>query len=536
MSRKPGTWKLLALSLLVSLGPWSLPARAGSEAEVARAREMIDRFDYEAAHKELASLDPEEPGVRLERARLALYEDRCDEALAELVAFGQSKRPSAAIPDAAEAGAPLGADAGAPDAVNARRDLEDGAAGEAAYLFDVVRACSRVTAGTILEKDEARGVYVRFQDEHDRVLFAPLADALDRAKRVLEAELGVKMPGPVRVLFVRDQLSLAITTGLPYEAAKKTGTLGVAKWGRVTMVTPRATHGYEWLDTVAHELTHLAITRATADRAPLWLQEGLAKREEQKWRDATPRDGKLSPESLTLYGIDRKLDLPLDKLGPSLAMLPSAEQAMVVYAEVQSFVNHLVAVGGPDFLPKLLKEIGVDGDVDKALERASGQNLGVWEKQFRAELAKATRKPLPPLFDSGKSMKSQRELAERVRLAELLFARGHFDEALAELARVEEDGALDPRYRYVRSKALESAGQPTDGLLALGNADDFWSNYGPYWALRARLETDQSGRDLARTEALRADPLGNESACGIPGNEPFCEAAAPSKAPGLGSD
>ncbi len=512
--------------LALAVAPSVTPARAGSGAEIARAREMIDRFEYDAARTELAALEVDDPAVRLERARLALHEDRCDDALAELAAFGQARKVG---------GDQLGADAGA-GAGDTRRNLEDEANGEAAYLFDIVRACSRVTAATVLEKDDVRGVYVRFQDEHDRALFPPLADALDRARRVLEAELGVKMPAPIRVLFVRDQLSLAITTGLPYEAAKKTGTLGVAKWGRVTMVTPRATHGYEWLDTVAHELTHLAITRATADRAPLWLQEGLAKREEQKWRDATPRDAKVSAESLAMYGIERKLDLPLDKLGPSLAMLPSAEQAMVVYAEVQSFVNHLVQVGGPELLPKLLKEIGVDGNVDKALERASGQALAVWEKQFRAELAKTPRKPLPPLFDAGKSMKSQRELAERVRLAELLVGRRHWDQALGELSKVEEEGALDPRYRYVRSKILEGQQKGAEGLAALGSADDFWSNYGPYWALRARLETDQNGRDLARTEALRADPLGAETACGIPGNEPFCEAAAPSRTPPLGTD
>ena len=523
-------WLLPVVAL--SIAPWSLPARAGSEAEVARAREMIDRFEYDAARKELAALEIDDPAVRLERARLALYEDRCDEALAELVAFGQQKKQDVAPAASGDVAPP---DAG-PKADDTRRDLEDDATGEAAYLFDIVRACSRVTAATVLEKDDVRGVYVRFQDEHDRALFGPLADALDHARRVLEAELGVKMPSPIRVLFVRDQLSLAITTGLPYEAAKKTGTLGVAKWGRVTMVTPRATHGYEWLDTVAHELTHLAITRATADRAPLWLQEGLAKREEQKWRDATPRDAKISAESLTQVGIERKLDLPLDKLGPSLAMLPSAEQAMVVYAEVQSFVNHLVRIGGADFLPKLLKEISVDGNVDKALERASGQNLATWEKQFRAELAKTPRKPLPPLFDNGKSMKSQRELAERVRLAELLAGRTHWDEALTELAKVEEEGALDPRYRTVRSMILEGQQKGADGLAALGSADDFWSNYGPYWALRARLETDQAARDVARIEALRADPLGPDTACGIPGNEAFCTAAAPSKAPGLGAD
>lgn len=520
-------WVGVALLAMVSAPLGS--AFALGELEIARVRTAIDRFEYDEARRQLATLEQADPRVRLERARLALYEDRCDDSLSELVALGQGLRATPADAGSGDAGA------GEERAPTAAEDNDDPIA-EAAYLFDIVRACSRVTAATVLVTDDARGIAVRFQDEHDRALFEPLADALDRHRRVLEADLGVKMPSPIRVLFVRDQLSLSITTGLPYEAATKTGTLGVAKWGRVTMVTPRATRGYEWLDTVAHELTHLAITRGTSDRAPLWLQEGLAKREEQKWREASARDAKISAESLAMYGIERKLDLPLDKLGPSLAMLPSAEQAMVVYAEVQSFVNHLVETGGPDLLPKLLREIEIDGNVDKALERATGQPLSVWEKEFRVALAKRPRKPLPPLFDSGKSPQKQRELAERVRLAELLFARGHREQALGELLKVEEQGALDPRFRYLRSKILESEQKPTDALTALGNADDFWSNYGPYWALRARLETTDSLRQTARTEALRADPLGLETACGLVGNEPLCEAAAPSKVPPLGQD
>ena len=47
-------------------------------------------------------------------------------------------------------------------------------------------------------------------------------------------------------------------------------------------------HGYPWLDTLAHEMTHLALSQGTRDRAPLWLQEGVAKREETRWRDPSP--------------------------------------------------------------------------------------------------------------------------------------------------------------------------------------------------------------------------------------------------------
>ena len=112
-------------------------------------------------------------------------------------------------------------------------------------------------------------------------------------------------------------------TGLPYESAQTTGTVAVAKWGRVTLLSPRASHhGYPWRDTVAHELTHLAVTRASRDRAPLWLQEGVAKREEIRWRDPGPFDDRPPPEAVVQRGLELGLGVPLDKLGPSIAMLP----------------------------------------------------------------------------------------------------------------------------------------------------------------------------------------------------------------------
>jgi hypothetical protein len=96
---------------------------------------------------------------------------------------------------------------------------------------------------------------------------------------------------PLRIDLVRDLFSLSAVSGLPVAAAETTGTVAVARWGRVTMITPRATSlGYPWEDTLAHEITHLALSRATRDNAPLWLQEGIAKREETRWRPERPFD------------------------------------------------------------------------------------------------------------------------------------------------------------------------------------------------------------------------------------------------------
>ncbi len=97
-------------------------------------------------------------------------------------------------------------------------------------------------------------------------------------------------------------------TGLPEQAARTTGTVAVAKWGRVTMISPRATdRGYPWLDTLAHEMTHLALSRGTRDKAPLWLQEGVAKREETRWRIEEPLDDVPAIDAVAAVGIEKGL-------------------------------------------------------------------------------------------------------------------------------------------------------------------------------------------------------------------------------------
>src|SRR5258708_14128176 len=118
------------------------------------------------------------------------------------------------------------------------------------------------------------------------------------------------------------------------------GTVGVGKWGRLTLPSPRATgHGYAWRDTVAHELTHLAVTRASGDLAPLWLQEGVAKNEEVRWRAPGPFDDRPPPEAITQRGSELGLTPPPDKLGPRVAMLPSAAAAPGAFAAVTGFVR-----------------------------------------------------------------------------------------------------------------------------------------------------------------------------------------------------
>jgi hypothetical protein len=502
--------------------------RSGAQPEAAiMAQALIAGLDLDEARRTLAaSGDVDEPHVALERARLAIYELDCDGAAAILA------RPEV-------------------------QKLEQGD-----MLADIARACQRVTAALVTDKDDARAIEIRWQDEHDRALAPLIFDTIAAARDALTRDLGVDWPRPTRVVVVRDLLSLSAMTGLPYKSAQTTGTVAVAKWGRVTLLSPRASrHGYQWRDTVAHELTHLAVTRASRDQAPLWLQEGVAKREEVRWRAPGPFDDRPSPDAVVQRGIELSLELPLDKLGPSIAMLPSADAAMVAFAEVTSFVRFYATTEGDAALPKLLAELKDGKETDEALQAASGADLKTWDARWRAHLAGRPREPLPALFGLGEKadVEKLRDLRDRSRLADLLLARSHAAEAVKELDRIElaaapaapdawEHALSDPSVRWLRARALEAAGRREEGEPLVADPKQVVTTYGPWWAVRgryARMRTDEPTGIASFIEAVAADPFDVESACETvdptaqppdPAHRPLCDAARAGGQPEFGAD
>ncbi len=489
---------LLALTLVAAPAVAELPAVPLGEA--LRARASLARLDVDDARKALDGLSDERRDVARARALLAIYEGDCDLAVTLLARHAGST------------------------------DTELGG------IDEVARGCARVTAGAVTVKDDERGIWFRLVDDADAPLVPYLADVAALARASLERDLGVALPRPLRIELVRDQYGLALMTGLPEAAAATTGTVAVAKWGKVIMLSPRAMpHGYGWADTLAHELTHLAVTRASRDLAPLWLQEGVAKREESRWRPRWPFDDTPPPEAIARSGFDRGLALPLDKLGPSIAMLPSGEQAMVAYAEVHAFVRYLVKQRGDDALAKLFAAIGGrpvgDASASAALESSTGRGLAAWSEDFQRSLAEASP-PAPGQLEGRHP--DEKEVARAARLGELLLARGHARAAIPHLERVVARRPRDPGAKAKLAQALRVEGQRDAVSALVSSLDQLDGVSGPFLALRAAVARERGAADPGDSGAggRRLDPYSVLVSCGDSGQKPadpresaLCDAA-----------
>jgi hypothetical protein len=472
------------------------PAVIGAGASVADVANAITELDVEQARLLLSSINVDSAPLAVERARLSLYVGDCDSASATLSTLSGVR--------------------------------------EAAPLADIAKNCARATAGAVIHEDTARGLWIRLQDDADLVLVPLLSKVAVNARAAIERDLGVVMPRPLRIDLVRDHFSLSALSGLPLQAAETTGTVAVARWGRVNMISPRAAiGGYPWEDTLAHEITHLAITRATRDMAPLWLQEGLAKRQETRWRQPRPFDGEPSADLTAREAMASGASVGLDKLGPSIAMLPSADAAAIAFAEVSSFVSYWVDANGKAALRLLfadLKALGV-ARAEDALLSVSGYDLTGWSARWQQYLLELPRAPAHAPSDDGALLRELlgervspvdgRARARKLRIGELLFARGAAAASAERFRAVLKNAEGDPNARWRLGRSLIAVDQFAEAAPLFHGAGVLYYAHPGWFALQGRYAKGNLGAAGAGAEAAEAafefaislDPYLEDAAC-----------------------
>ncbi len=449
-------------------------ANATTELDVERARRLLEEGEVDS------------PALTFERARLAIYTGDCDGASAILAS-------------------PVFA-----------------SASEGTSIAELARSCARATAGAVVIDEPRQGVRIRLQDEADRALVPFIVSVAERSRAVIERDLGVMLPRPLRIDLVRDLFSLSAVSGLPLSAAETTGTVAVARWGRVTMLSPRATPlGYQWEDTLAHEITHLALSRATRDKAPLWLQEGIAKREETRWRAERPFDDTPAADAVAHAALVSGRSVGVDRLGASIAMLPTPEAASTAFAEVTSFMAYLVEKQGEAALRLLLADLkGIDtDDPSEALRSVTGYELPAWIAFWREHLLERMK----PSADAGDKARAHgqdpapgAELSRRVRLGDLLLAAGHAGAAAKQLEPAVKLAPDEAAVRWRAARALLLAGDEEQAKRALGAEKDVNSVHGAWFAWHGRFLKTAAQTELAERAfalGIAADPYSEDVAC-----------------------
>ena len=225
-----------------------------------------------------------------------------------------------------------------------------------------------------------------------RVAHPPNERALARFAQTRGAQIllneskrfGADLDRPLRIQPCGNLDDLAvITDGIPFGCCvdpAHPSTTGVVNFDDTMFLwTPKATRGarpnYRWDEALHRGIVQALVRAATNDKAPLWLQEGIAGhavwRENSEW---APAD--LGPVMGQLH---RGMELPVADLAEGF--LGSRRPLYQVYATL--LIQDWVERYGESAIQQLMAEIANGATWTAALERALGQAIDTIDKESR---------------------------------------------------------------------------------------------------------------------------------------------------------
>lgn len=397
-------------------------------------------------------------------------------------------------------------------------------------LRKLVSATREVTKGyeSYTTSDGRFEIYV--EPGKDRVLVPFAGEALEAAYGAIGDALGYKPPTPIRVEVYPETASLAKVSGLTEQEIRTSGTIALCKYNRLMITSPKALlKGYEWVDTLIHEYIHYVINHRTKNKVPIWMHEGLAKFLERRWRG--PDAHRLSPSSEHMLKTRLENDdlITFEQMHPSMAKLPSQEDAATAFAQVYTVMEFLRQKSGDDALERLLAAIEKGASARRAVERVSGTSFDAFQTEWKAYLRERPVPDYPEESDYDHTLvfkdqaddeseklgePDQPKAKDHKKLAEMMQGRGRYEAAAVQYRKALRLAKTPhPQMRAQLARSLSKTGSPQEAIDVLTPIRDLFPSFVTMWLElgRAHVAADQPDEAIdALTEAVRLNPFNPE--------------------------
>jgi tetratricopeptide (TPR) repeat protein len=356
-----------------------------------------------------------------------------------------------------------------------------------------VEATVRETEGFASHRTSGGHFIIRYDASRDGILIPFADETLERAYAAIGADFDYFPAEPVRVEFYPTARSLAAVSPLTEEAIRNSGTIALCKYNRLMVTSPRAlVRGYTWRDTLSHEYVHLVIQHLTGSRVPIWLHEGLAKFEEQRWRGDEHVLPVANQDQLGRRVAEDNL-VSFEQMHPSMALLPNQGDSATAFAEVYTAIEFLVEQHGIDGMRDLVWAIRDGAEVEDAIEQITGLPLDEWVDSWDAYMRARPYEQLPSDFVNSLQFMptnaqdappddladiANEEARNFIHLGQLLRARDRIGAAIVEYRKAESlVGSGNPAWQNYLARALLDTGRMQEAIEALGEAAYYYPGY-----------------------------------------------------------
>ncbi|MBN2695123.1 hypothetical protein JXR93_10720 [bacterium] len=239
-----------------------------------------------------------------------------------------------------------------------------------------------------------------FTPEGKNEILGPIAlDTLQKAFNRHTQDLDYKYNKPVRVEILPDIETLDAISGLTLKEIQTSGTIALCDDNKLMIVSPSSlVKGYGWLDTISHELVHFVISKKTRNRTPIWIHEGIAKFQESRWSDGKKYKIEKFSEHILATAHEKKHYISFEAMSPSLAKLPSQEDASLAYAQVATLMEWVYEKNGYSGIVKILENLEKYNSDKKAIKESLKLTLPQLLKEWKNHITQKKYKTYPGLM------------------------------------------------------------------------------------------------------------------------------------------
>ncbi len=333
-------------------------------------------------------------------------------------------------------------------------------------LYKYIEAAYKLTKN--YRKKSSKHFVIYYPPTAEEILVPYALEALEKAYKRVGKFYGYHHTDKVRVEILTNALQLAELSPLTQGDIIRTGTIALCKYNRIMLTSPGALlRGYRWLDTLIHEYSHLLINRI-AQGVPIWLHEGLARYSEGLWRSDIPLPLAPYSETLLARALRKNRFIPFKKMHPSMAKLPSEEDASLAYAQVYTVIKYFVFRTGEGSIPKVLRLIQNQVPPPEAFSRILKipfeQFLKEW-KEYLHSLHLKEYKHLRPEKKILKGITPPKEKEKEFSLKKLWF-------------KPKSDKVMGEKY-FQLGEMLRRKGRYKASSIEYLKAEKYWKNYFP---------------------------------------------------------
>jgi hypothetical protein len=300
---------------------------------------------------------------------------------------------------------------------------------------------------------------IYLDEKQDAILADYLMETLERTYQFVAEKYGFQSKEKIRVEVFSDAKAFSFASTLSARDIEVTGAVGLAKFNKLMVLSPKAlVYGYRWLDAISHEFMHYLIVRLTANKAPIWFHEGLAKHEEARWRNGSSYLSSLYQTLLARALADGRL-IAFARMEPSLIKLETPEDVQLAYAQAALAIDFIISRVGHEGLQKVMKRMATSRErgASEAIQEGLGLRFDEFEIQCKAYLASKGLKEVEGVHVRRYKIKEGRADEERVDMSEIKSMvsrnRAHLGDLLSERGRRE---AAVLEYRRALADANDS--------------------------------------------------------------------------------